>query len=91
MGKGTGDWGLVTGDSGLGRPYFNMHGSQPRLASLASPSKGRGENVRVRSKRLVIESVAEKSFLQTDKERARKQKTAATKRHFCIGACVTSP
>lgn len=47
--------------------YFNMYGSQPRPASLASPSKRGGENVRVRSKRLVIESVAEKSFLQTDK------------------------
>ena len=38
--------------------------------------------MRVRFKRLVIESVAEKSFLQTNKERARKQKTAAPRRHF---------
>lgn len=46
--------------------YFNMYGSQPRLASLASPFQRRGENVRVRSKRFVISSEAEKSFLQTE-------------------------
>lgn len=65
MGKGTSDWGLGTRD--WEDRISTCTGANPVSLRSPAPSKGRGENVRVRSKRLVIESVAEKSFLQTDK------------------------
>ena len=69
-----------------GKTYFSKRASGPRLALLGSPFQRKGLGCRFL--RIVISSEVEKSSLQTDKRRARKQRKASLRRRFRRSASV---
>ena len=69
-----------------GKPYFSKRASGPRLATLGSPFQRKGLGCRFL--RIVISCEVEKSYWQTDKRCARKQRKASLRRRLRRSASV---